>query len=318
MAAFPGISGNAVNGLGEEETRRASPFFWHPPERQTHGDLQQVVFQYFMNQPVVWAAYSPIADNGPERGPDPVPVAPKKVTRTAESWTDYIKQFALENEADDVAVAAMDENYVYDGYEIAEPFIIIIAVAHDYDQIRTAPEPAAGAEVAVQYHRAARAAKHIGNEIRNQGYEARVFDGPLADALLMIPAAIDSGLGELGKHGSIIHKKMGSSFRLSAVTTDMPLVTGNPDTFGVDDFCSKCRVCENNCPPGAITSDKQLVRGVEKWYVDFDKCIPYFAETTGCAACIATCPWSRPGVADNILLKMERRKNKVSTGNLSF
>ena len=28
----------------------------------------------------------------------------------------------------------------------------------------------------------------------------------------------------------------------------------------------------------------------KKWYVDFDKCIPYFAETSGCAICIAVCP----------------------------
>ena len=34
---FPKISGNTVNGLGEKEERRPSPFFWHPHDRQTHG-----------------------------------------------------------------------------------------------------------------------------------------------------------------------------------------------------------------------------------------------------------------------------------------
>ncbi len=28
-----------------------------------------------------------------------------------------------------------------------------------------------------------------------------------------------------------------------------------------------------------------------KWYVDFDKCIPYFTKTHGCTICIEVCPW---------------------------
>ncbi len=38
-----------------------------------------------------------------------------------------------------------------------------------------------------------------------------------------------------------------------------------------------------------------MVRGVEKWYVDFDKCIPSFAMTEGGGICIEVCPWSEPG-----------------------
>lgn len=35
--------------------------------------------------------------------------------------------------------------------------------------------------------------------------------------------------------------------------------------------------------------------GEAAWYVDFDKCVPYFAENSGCAICIEVCPWSEPG-----------------------
>ena len=126
----------------------------------------------------------------------------------------------------------------------------------------------------------------------------------------MIPAAIAAGLGELGKHGSIINRTHGASFRLSVVSTDMPLLADEPDVFGADDFCHNCRICTDACPPDAIAEQKQLVRGDEKWYVDFDRCIPYFAETKGCAICIARCPWSRPGIADNLLVKMARRRER--------
>ena len=31
--ALPKISDNPINGLGETTVRRASPFFWHPPDQ---------------------------------------------------------------------------------------------------------------------------------------------------------------------------------------------------------------------------------------------------------------------------------------------
>ena len=37
------------------------------------------------------------------------------------------------------------------------------------------------------------------------------------------------------------------------------------------------------------------MRGERKWYVDFDKCIPYFVKTCGCAICIEVCPRSETG-----------------------
>ena len=123
----------------------------------------------------------------------------------------------------------------------------------------------------------------------------------------MIPAAIAAGLGELGKHGSMINRELGARLRLSAVTTDMPLVADAPYEFAINDYCSRCQACTNACPPGAISDNKQLVRGVEKWYVDFDKCIPYFGETLACGICLAICPWSRPGLPAKLLAKLARR-----------
>jgi len=123
----------------------------------------------------------------------------------------------------------------------------------------------------------------------------------------LIPPAIDAGLGELGKHGSLISRHFGAGVRLAGVTTDMPLVADTPDRFGADEFCATCQVCTNACPPGAITPEKQMVRGVERWYVDFDKCIPYFAEAASCGICIAECPWTRPTARPKLLATMERR-----------
>ena len=60
-----------------------------------------------------------------------------------------------------------------------------------------------------------------------------------------------------------------------------------------------------------ISSDKKMVRGDEKWYVDFDKCLPYFVESHTCGICLAVCPWSRPDIADNLLKKFVRKSNSA-------
>jgi epoxyqueuosine reductase len=130
----------------------------------------------------------------------------------------------------------------------------------------------------------------------------------MAGPINLIPAALACGFGELGKHGSIINRRFGSSFRLASVLTDLPLVADRPDDFGADDFCARCQLCTRSCPPEAIFDEKQLVRGTQKWYVDFDRCVPYFNDTFGCAICIAVCPWSRPALTSTLVRKMESRR----------
>lgn len=309
-SVFPEISGNTVNGLGETEFRRPSPFFWHPPARQTHGELQETVINYHRQSPEMRKVFDPAAN----RGPRPVPVSETTVDKSAEEWTRLVKQFVLENEGDLVGITAMRPDYVYEGYEVHEANVIIIGVSMDYEELSQAPasfeRPNAGVEVGRQYNRASRVARKLGNYISEQGHQAKAWPGPYASGLSMMPAAIEAGLGELGKHGSLINRQFGSSFRLSAVTTDLPLNYDQPADFGADDFCTRCQVCINACPPQAIVDLKQMVRGVEKWYVDFDACIPYFGETLACGICLAVCPWSKPGTAPALAEKMLRWRAK--------
>ncbi|MBV9946093.1 MAG: 4Fe-4S dicluster domain-containing protein, partial [Myxococcales bacterium] len=69
-----------------------------------------------------------------------------------------------------------------------------------------------------------------------------------------------------------------------------------------------CRACEDACPPGAILPAKQLARGEVRWYVDFDRCLPFFNEHQGCAICLAACPWNHPGVAGTLVHKLAARR----------
>jgi ferredoxin len=304
MALWPGVSGNAINGAGEPVAGRPRPIYWHDPDRTAHGSLQRWFYAQSVGNPLLAEARAmrqKILDA-------PLgPLAPEPEALAPDVAVEMVKRAALDEGADLVGITAMRPEWVFEGFDVKQRWIVMIGVAHHYDTMSTAPEPTAAAEVVRQYARGNKIAKAVASAIRARGHEAVPHGGPLAGPMVLIPPAIECGFGELGKHGSIINRRLGSSFRLASVLTDMPLLPDRQDIFGADDFCLNCRVCADACPPDAITHVKHMVRGAQKWYVDFDKCLPYFNETMGCGVCIVVCPWSRPGVAPNLIEKMHSR-----------
>ena len=311
------LSGNTVNGVGEAHPRRPTKIFWHYDTRgKVFGEVQDALLARFLTHETVSKGFV-----GLDRGPEPPPEcdAPPG-PGTPEDWTRRVKAFALNepgarpqgvpgegSEAELVGIAKLDPLWIYEGEATDLPNVILLGVVMDHAKLARLPGDGVQfdgqVEVGVQYARAARVCNHLTAWIRAQGYRALPQAGPMADKLNMIPAALAAGFGELGDHGSIINRKYGSSFRLSAVMTDMPLLFDAPDRFGADEFCQRCQVCHAKCPPRAISKDKKMVRGVERFYVDFDKCLPYFSETLGCGICLAVCPWSYPGRAEVLARK---------------
>jgi epoxyqueuosine reductase len=210
-----------------------------------------------------------------------------------------------------VGITRVMDDAIIEGEEVEHKFAICIGAPMKRELMVHAPKPIATTEVMRGYRRVARIAVELSERIRAMGWPAKAHGDPKTGAFVQIPHAIEAGLGQLGKHGSLISREYGSNFRLAAVTTDIPLSIDSPVDIGVDDLCFSCRRCVIDCPPRAIGNDKVLVRGVRKWYVDFDKCVPYFAENAGCAICIEVCPWSEPGrgfkLSEKLLTKRQGR-----------
>lgn len=310
MALWPAVSGNTINGVGEDDVRQPSPVYWHAPDATPHGPLQL----WFMKRTTPLVQTARQERQAAIEMPVP-PVADTVVDRTAEAWTARVKATALASGADIVGITAVQPQWVFEGYEVRQRWVIVIGVAHDWDALHSAPRETAAAEVIRQYGRGIRAAKSLASAIRLDGHAADPHGGPMAFPMLLLPAAIAAGLGELGKHGSLINRTLGSNFRLACVLTDVPLVPDTADTFGADDFCQRCQACTNACPPQAISPDKTLVRGEQRYYVDFDRCLPFFNEHQGCAICLAVCPWNYPGVAPNLVAKMAALRQRANDTN---
>lgn len=310
MALWPRVSGDAVNGLGETEPRPARIVYWAPnPDDIPHGRLQRWFYTRDPDDPDIARAR---ADRASILSEEIGPLAEVREERRPEDWTAAFLAMAGQGGFEMAGVAEMLPGYLTEGAALRESRVLMIGVAHDFEEIAAAPANRAGAEVVRQYGRAGAAAKSVATWLRAAGWEARPVTGPMTGELLLIPPAIDCGFGQLGKHGSIISAEYGASFRLAAVLTDAPFATTAAQDPGVDEFCLNCRICEDACPPEALAPAKRLVRGVEKWYVEFDRCLPYFNQHQGCAICIAVCPWSRPGVGLNLAAKLARRRLRAA------
>jgi len=239
----------------------------------------------------------------PTKDPSPLPVNSKEIT-------ERVKGFARHLGADLVGICRVDSRWGYShrgeifynnweewGKEIPAtlPFAIVIATAMDYELVNGAPHTPSVVESGVNYAKGAYISTILANFIAQLGYDAVAHHFRHYDFVL-VPLAIDAGLGELGRFGYLITKPFGPRVRLAAVTTSLPLIPDQPIDLGVQEYCGKCLKCADTCPSQAIPSGGKIIfNGVEKWKLCEDSCFDYWAKVgTDCNICMAVCPYSRP------------------------
>ncbi|WP_162627658.1 4Fe-4S dicluster domain-containing protein [Erythrobacter sp. KY5] len=327
---WPKTSGNTINGLGEREDRPATPVF-----HRLHKHPFLPINLLFLSKST-WdlKVLNSVRRSGKIKEGEKEKVQqalPRPTSSDKDELTRMIQTHAEEDaDCDLIRVAANHKNLYFDmdleKISHIPKYAIVLGLHQDYEEISKNLEPETwwkkrpwntkwrhtSDEVMSVYERTHASAARLADKIREAGYHAEAIGGAMGSAINVLRTAIESGMGELGKHGSILNDRYGPNLRFSVVLTDMPLHVDGPREVGADEFCYNCKLCTTTCPPSAISDRKQLVRGATRWYVNFDKCMPFFIDTKGCALCIAACPWSRPGVAPNLskkmLARMERKR----------
>ena len=132
---------------------------------------------------------------------------------------------------------------------------------------------------------------------RREGFQAPISN----DTGLVIPMAIQAGLGEYARNQLVITPEFGPRLRFSKIFTDMPLESDKPRRPGVAKFCDICTKCVDACPDKALPSGPpktggglSSIKGVRKWTSNAEKCFSFWATlSTDCAICMRVCPFNR-------------------------
>ncbi len=308
----PTTTGNSINGLGEREYRRPTQVFHNTGRGKGRDEVPYAALDMFFNLTNPWSMFWENLKGWWERRNAAGPVTGKPIAVPDERvMAAAIKNKARELGIDLVGVALYDEASQMEGVSFPYKYAICLGHGMNRDEMLWVPHKRGCTEVMKTYRTSSRQANRLAAHIRSLGWQAEGYG--IGEDIVLMPMAINAGLGQLGKHGSLISKEFGSNFRLTCVLTDLPMALDAPVDIGVDDLCLSCQRCRTDCPPDAIFDQKQWVRGAKKWYVDFDKCIFYFTHTHGCAVCLEVCPWSEPGRGASLSKKLLAKRGAAPT-----
>ena len=176
--------------------------------------------------------------------------------------------------------------------------VIVLGHQMDKELVQTYPSALGGAATGREYSHEATIVMQVAAYIRNLGYQAVAS---MNDTGLVIPMAIQAGLGEYARNQLVITPEFGPRLRFSKIFTDMPLEADKPKRPGVAKFCDICTKCVDACPVKALPSGPpktggglSSIKGVRKWTSDAEKCFSVWATlSTDCAICMRVCPFNR-------------------------
>ena len=246
-----------------------------------------------------------------EYHPQTAPVTPSegKFELPKDSMSRLIKKAALFFGAHYVRIAELDRRWVYKDVDIPHKYAIMCVVPHAPSLNQSAPSHFSSAAVAETYSKLKYITTQLADFICGLGYEASYRETlGSAPEMLVVPVAIDAGVGEFARNGRVLSPEFGINMRIKPVTTDIPLAVDKPISFGVHDFCMDCENCALYCPVQAIPYGPPTEKpvdiynnpGYRKWYINAEKCLTFWSVdkkkwTTCGGRCMAVCPWNKPG-----------------------
>jgi reductive dehalogenase len=251
----------------------------------------------------------------------------KRIHLSPEEATTRVKGYATNIGADLVGIAEINPLWVYShrgeifhenwedwgkGIPADHKYAVVVAEEMSLEMIGPAPHTPSVMESMKNYAKGAYISTQLAAFIANLGYEATANHLRHYTAILP-PLAVDAGLGEIGRLGYLMTKEFGPRIRLSAVTTNLPLIVDRPVDIGVEDFCKFCKKCAVCCPSQSIPQDDEPkeFNGILKWKLNDETCFGYWAKAgTDCCICMKVCPWSHARTFPHRLIVWLIARNK--------
>lgn len=237
----------------------------------------------------------------------PARVTPAELTRA-------VKAEAARLGLGAIGVTAYDLKYhyaEYHGLNVGDTVIVGI-LEQNFDSTQMSPSLRAEKAALTAYAGLEDRMRKLADWIRAQGYDARA-EGFVGESMV-IPYAVQAGLGQLGLNGQLLTPHAGSRCRIEVMTTNAPLVHDIPIDFGIEGVCNECQICVKRCPAGAIPATRKESRGVVKAKLNTKRCLPVMGKTAGCSVCMKTCPVQRFGLPA-VLGEFERSGTILGEGS---
>ena len=216
-----------------------------------------------------------------------------------ELWSKFQKYAEEKWDIVKIGFTELPSSLIFKNKMVLFQFVLVFMQEMKKDKMDKAPGLEAGNETMRVYASLGETVNDIADWLRSKGIRCQ-SNHPMGGLVCTPPLAGKAGMGWQGKQGMLITPEFGPRQRLAPIFIEAKTFefTDNNEHRWIEEYCTKCDLCQKNCPGKAIKTKKSVfidnipTIGAMKTCIDNAKCFPYFLKNMGCSICIAVCPFS--------------------------
>lgn len=228
------------------------------------------------------------------KGEDVPKVASKKendLVKLKKEIVEYAKSLGFAS----VGITKIDRRFVAIDVDDELIFDTIMIMGYEIPKevLQRYPKPVHDLAAYYGYSHCAANVHKVADFIRSKGHDcrARSWEGFIKYSV----HAVNAGMGNFSTYGICHTPQIGTRLKYCSVIIDAELPLDTPKDFNIEEFCSRCRMCQKSCPAGAIPKEESRYRGTMKRTTDHISCFNSMATRRDCCQCIRVCPISMIG-----------------------